>query len=416
MRRLLAPMAALALFAVGQAQAADPVTINFWHYQTSNREDLTRTIDDFMAKNPDIKVREQFKDNNNLATEVQAAALAGRAPDVAQLLSRLTIGLVMNTKPVALDSGPDKGAFLKNVAPNFLTIGTYQGHPYAVPHSFGTPIVYYNKDLFRAAGLDPQKPPRTWQEMRELARQIKTNTGKHGLFVSTGGRDVGPQQMIVNTGADMLSADFSRATFATPDAIASMQLWQDMAVTDKSLAVFTERENTSLFMAGQIGMMVTSVASFQGAKRSTEGVFELGIGHYPTWNDKPRRVPNSGAALMVFSQDEKRREATFRFLAYLMQPEVSNRWAVESGYLPIAPGAQQAEVIKQAVAKEPRWGVAVAQMDDLVATARWPGSRVVEIQIVLENMVQALWQGKAPASELVPAAEAEISRLIAQGS
>lgn len=396
--------------------AADPVTINFWHYQNSNREALTKTIKEFEAANPDVKVQELFKDLTNLATEIQAARMVGRAPDVAQVLARLTIGMVESSSPVPLESGPDKGAFLANIAPNFLATGAYKGQIYAVPQSFGTPVVYINRDLFRAAGLDPDKPPRTWQELREQGLQIKQKTGKHAMFVSNGGRDVGPQQMLVNAGANMLSEDFSRATFATPDAIAAMQLWQDMAVVDKSVAVFTERENYSLFMAGQIGMMVTSIASFQGAQRSAKGVFDLGVAHYPTWGEKSRRVPNSGASLMIFSEAPQRRDAAFRFLGYMMKPEVSNRWAVQSGYLPIAPGAKNADIVRAYVAEEPRWGVAVAQMDDLVATARWPGTRVVEIQIVLENMVSALWQGKGRAATLVPAAEKEITRLIAAGA
>ena len=396
--------------------AADPITINFWHYQTSNREVLTQTIKEFEAANPDVKVQELFKDLTNLATEIQAARMVGRAPDVAQVLARLTIGMVESSNPVPLENGPDKGAFLANVASNFLATGAYKGSTYAVPHSFGTPVVYINRDLFRAAGLDPDKPPRTWQELREQGLQIKQKTGKHAMFVSNGGRDVGPQQMLVNAGANMLSEDFSRATFATPDAIAAMQLWQDMAIIDKSVAVFTERENYSLFMAGQIGMMVTSIASFQGAQRSAKGVFDLGVAHYPTWGEKPRRVPNSGASLMIFSEAPQRRDAAFRFLAYMMKPEVTNRWAVRSGYLPIAPGAKNADIVRAYVAEEPRWGVAVAQMDDLVSTARWPGTRVVEIQIVLENMVSALWQGKGRAATLVPAAEKEITRLIAAGA
>jgi GNAT superfamily N-acetyltransferase len=89
---------------------------------------------------------------------------------------------------------------------------------------------------------------------------------------------------------------------------------------------------------------------------------------------------------------------------------------VQSGYLPIAPGAKNADIVRAYVAEEPRWGVALAQMDDLVSTARWPGTRVVEIQIVLENMVSALWQGKGRAATLVPAAEKEITRLIAAGA
>jgi multiple sugar transport system substrate-binding protein len=317
---------------------------------------------------------------------------------------------------VPLDEAPDSAAFLKNIAPNFLQIGRYDGKVYALPQSFGTLIVYYNKDLFRAAGLDPQTPPATWEALRAAARQITERTRKPSLYILRTGRDLASQTMLVNAGAEILSPDLTRATFATPDGIESMQLWQDMAVTDKSLSVLSDKEGTALFSAGQMGMLIRSVASLRGLIRETAGVFDLGVANYPRWKDRPRRTPNSGASLMMFSSDERKREATFRFLAYIMSPEMTNRWSLASGYLPVAPGARDSAVIRAAVAEEPRWGIGIAQMDDLVATARWPGSRAVEMQIVMENMMEQVWYGKAPASVLVPAAEAEITQLIKQGA
>ncbi|MGU3401625.1 ABC transporter substrate-binding protein [Brucellaceae bacterium D45D] len=404
-----------AMLAATPAQSAD-ITLEFWHYQTANRDVMVEMINDFEKANPDIDVREHFKDNANMVSEIQAAAMAGRQPDIAQVLGRLVVGLTQTTKPVALDetsAGPEIAA---NIAPNFLAIGSYEGHTYAVPHSFGTPIVYINKDLFQKAGLDPNVAPRDWQQVREFSRVITEKTGSKGLFIAQGGRDVAPQQIMVNAGAKMLTDDFSAASFATQDAIDAMQLVQDMALEDKSISVLSDRENTALFNAGKIGMYVNSVAVYKGVVRDTAGVFELGVGNFPVWKDKPRQVPNSGAALMAFSESDKQKQAAARFIAYMTKPENTNRWAIVSGYLPVSPTAKNAEVIKAQMAADPLWAVAVNQMDDLVSTARWPGSRVVDIQIVLENMMQAVLQGKGKAAELVPAAEKDVTRLISEGS
>lgn len=413
MRNLIASLS-LAAGLLSTTAYAD-VTLEFWHYQTANRDVMIEMIDEFMQENPDITVREHYKENVNMVSEIQAAALAGREPDIGQVLGRLVVGLVETTDPVALDETAGGETLSQNIAANFLAIGSYNGHTYAVPHSFGTPIVYYNKDVFRAAGLDPDQPPRDWHEMRDYARQITEKTDAAGLFISQGGRDVAPQQIMVNAGAKMLADDFSAATFATPGAIEAMQLLQDMARDDKSISILSDRENIALFNAGRIGMYVNSVASYKGVARDTAGVFELGIASYPLWKDLPRRVPNSGAALMVFSKDEARKEAAVRFITHMTSPENTNRWAVVSGYLPVSPTAKDAETIKAQMEADPLWAVAVNQMDDLVSTARWPGSRVVDIQIVLENMMQSLYQGKGTAAELVPAAEAEITRLIDEG-
>lgn len=383
-------------------------------YQTANIPALREVLAAFHEAHPEVRVTDVPKDVGTIATEVQAAALARRPPDVGQILARLTVGLVRNAGAVPLDSGEDRGAFLNNVLPRFREVGILDGKPYAVPHSFGTPLLYWNKSVFAAAGLDPNRAPATWDEVVAMGLQIRERTERFALFISQGGRDVAPQQMMVNAGATMLSPDLTRATFATPGAIAAMQLWQDMAVTHRIHSTLSEREQLTLWLSGQIGMFVGSVASFQGLLRDTAGRFEFGVTHYPLWKDQPRRVPNSGSTLMIFAQNPQRRAAAFKLLAFMMRPEITSRWSWTSGYLPVAPDALEDRGLREYLEREPRWRIPVAQMQDTVITARWPGNRVVEIQIVLENMVQALMQGRGPASTLVPRAEAEITRLIAE--
>lgn len=414
-RTVLAGLAtAPTLLGAPHAGAQAPVTITLWHYQTGNREALRKVLDAFEAANPGIKVTDVLKNNETMASEIQAAAIANRAPDVGQVLGRLVVGMIRNAGAQPLDGIPEGEALMQHILPNFLAIGRYQGRVYAVPHSFGTPIVYINRDLFRTAGLDPNAPPRTWSELRQQAKLIAEKTQKIGIYIAQGGRDVAAQQMMTNTGADMMNAELTKATFSTPETIEAMQLWQDMAVTDKSFGTLSEREMGALFLGGQVGMMIQSVASFQETRRVVEGKFELGIAPYPLWKDKPRRVANSGSTMLVFSRDATKRAAAMKLLAHLMRPETTNAWAVESGYLPLDPNVQSSPAVNDYLAKEPRWKVAVDQMRDTIPTARWPGNRVVEIQIVIENMAQALIQGRGAAKDLVPAAEKQVSEIIAQ--
>jgi ABC-type glycerol-3-phosphate transport system substrate-binding protein len=402
--------------AATDASAQAQTTITLWHYQTGNRDALRVVLDRFEAANPTIKVNDVLKNNETMASEIQAAAMANRAPDIGQVLGRLVVGMIRNAGAQPLDGLPESDALERHILPNFLGIGRYRGRLYAVPHSFGTPVVYVNRGILRDAGLDPDDPPRTWQEMRQQARRIRERTSKIGLYVAQGGRDVAAQQMMTNTGADMMDPELKRATFSTPETIEAMQLWQDMAVQDRSYGTLTERELGALFMGGQIAMMIQSIATFQEARRNAEGKFELGIAHYPRWKSLPRRVANSGSTMLVFSRDAQRRAAAMRLIAYLTAPEVTNPWAVDSGYLPLDPRARDSELVRNYLAQEPRWRVAVDQMQDTIPTARWPGNRVVEIQIVIENMVQALVQGRGAASDLVPAAERQVSAIIAQST
>jgi ABC-type glycerol-3-phosphate transport system substrate-binding protein len=165
-------------------------------------------------------------------------------------------------------------------------------------------------------------------------------------------------------------------------------------------------------MGGQIGMTIPSVATFPEAKRNSVGKYDLGIAPFPIWKNLPRRVANSGSTMLVFSRDATRRAAAMKVLAHLMSPDITNAWAVDSGYLPLDPNARSAKVVQDYLAQEPRWKVAVDQMTDTIPTARWPGNRVVEVQIVIENMVQAMVQGKGKATDLVPKAERDVTAII----
>lgn len=410
-RSVVAGLGAATLAApVVRAQA--PVTVTLWHYQTGNREALRAELDRFQAANPTIRVTDVLKNNETMATEIQAAALANRAPDIGQVLGRLVVGMIRGAGAQPLDGIPEGDALMRHILPNFLAIGRYRGRVYAVPHSFGTPIIYVNRDLFREAGLDPDRPPATWADMRVMAKQITERTRKIGLYVAQGGRDVAAQQMMTNTGADMMNAELTRATFSTPETIEAMQLWQDMAQADRSYGLLTERELGALFMGGQIGMTIQSVATFQEAQRNAQGKWDLGTAPYPRWKALPRRVANSGSTMLVFSRDATRRAAAMKVLAYLMTPDTTNRWAVDSGYLPLDPNAGTSAVVRDYLVREPRWRVAVDQMADTIPTARWPGNRVVEIQIVIENMVQTLVQGRGRAADLVPAAERAVTAIL----
>ena len=132
-----ATLATLAAPALAQARTE----ISLWHYQTANIPALREVLAAFHEAHPEVRVTDVAKDVGTIATEVQAAALARRPPDVGQILARLTVGLVRNAGAVPLDSGEDRGAFLNNVLPRFREVGILDGKPYAVPHSFGTPRI-----------------------------------------------------------------------------------------------------------------------------------------------------------------------------------------------------------------------------------------------------------------------------------
>lgn len=397
------------------AVAAEPVTVTIYHYQTGGNYDAFRAIlNEFEAANPGVTVTDIFKQSEQITAEVQAALASGRPVDIATVIGKNVQFFAENTPAVDLvaASAGDR-AWLDTYLANFLDVGRIGERIYAVPHAYGTPMVYFNKDIFRKAGLDPAAPPKTWDEVMEAAKAITEKTGMPGvahLHAAMG--DYGTMVMVTNAGATYLTPDGTEAKFDSPEGIAALQLWQDMATTGV-MPIASDREWGAAFSAGQMGMYITSSAGLRGYVKAAEGKFELGVANYPLFGDKPRRVNNSGAALMLYAPEGARREASMKLLRFISQREVANRWSRDSGYMPLVRDPLSDPAMAEYVAKFPLVQPVIDQMADTVPTAVWPAKGTLEAQTHIRAMLDELWAGKRPASEIVPETVRKVNEALA---
>ena len=402
--------AALALGAAGAARAE--TTLSFFHYQSGkNYESFRRILNEFEQQNAGIKVKDTFSQSEQITAEVQAALAAGRQIDIATVVGKNIIHFLNNTPAVPLNGDPAKSGFLANYLPVFLDLGRVGDKVFAVPHAYGTPMIYYNKDLYRKAGLDPAKPPQTWDETIEAAQTIQKATGVMGLgHLQAGMRDYGAMLLIMNAGSEYLSADGSCAVFNNPQGIAALQLWQDLVLKYKVTPVAADRQMEAAFAGGQLAMYISSSAAMGPFTAQTKDKFELGVANYPLF--KPgmaRRTPNSGAALMLYAPAGERRDASLKLLAYLSDRKVANRWSRESGYMPLSRDPLADPDMAAYVAANPLVQPVIAQMAQTVPTATWGERGALEAQTIVSNLVDALWANKGTAAQLVPDAVARMN-------
>jgi len=170
-------IAMLTLGLAGQVAAA-PVEVSFWHAMSgTNGEMVTKLVAAYNDSHPDVHVSEQNKGNYNetLNAVIQAAG-QGEGPNIAQIFDLGT--------PLAIDSGfftpiedllsADQLEQVKaDVMPPLISYFSVGGKLNSMPWNNSTPLFYYNKDMFTAAGLDPEKPPATWQELETDCEAIK---------------------------------------------------------------------------------------------------------------------------------------------------------------------------------------------------------------------------------------------------
>lgn len=403
-RTALGLAAAMGLASLAPAASAQTRTeITFYHYQTSNYDAFRAILDEFEAQNPDVAVKDVFKQSEQITAEVQAALAADRPVDVATVIGKNIVFFLNNTGAVDLvEASQGDTAWLDAYLPNFLDLGRVGERIYAIPHAYGTPMLYWNKDLFAKAGLDPETPPRTWSEVLEMTAVVHEKTGLPGgahLHASMG--DYGTMVMTTNAGATYLSPDGTEARFDSPEGLHILQMWQDWAKSG-AMPIATDREWTAAFSAGQMGLYLTSSAALRPFVAAAEGKFELGVATYPTVDGHPRRVNNSGAALMLYSPEGPRREAAMKLLRFISQKPVANRWSRESGYMPLVQDPLGDPEMAAYVESFPYVRPVIEQMSQTVPTAVWPARGTLEAQTHIRAMLDALWAGERPASEIVP--------------
>ena len=315
-RNLLLAIVALAVLPCS-AVRAQQTEIVIYHYQTDKRhEALKEVFRRFEAENAGIKIVEIFKPDQTITADIQAALAARRPVDIATIAGRNVYFMSRNTAAVPVNQDAGKAGFLDNYLPQFLDVGRHGDKVFAMPYAFGTPMLYYNKDIFRKAGLDPDAPPKTWDEVISAAKAIQDKTGVAGVaHLTAGNKDYGTMLMVTNAGATYLNAEGDKLMFDSPEGIAGLQLWQDLVIKHKVMPIATDAQWTAAFFGGRLAMYITSSAGLRQMVQQSQGKFELGVANYPLFPGRSvRKVPNSGATFMLYAPAGPRREASLKFL------------------------------------------------------------------------------------------------------
>ncbi|MDD2717516.1 MAG: extracellular solute-binding protein, partial [Candidatus Wallbacteria bacterium] len=187
--RLTMLMLILAIIIAGcggppEAVKKGPVEIIFWHGMGGPLGDaLKEMINQFNRANPEIVVKEvHMGQYDTLQQKIIASLVAGTSPDLAQCYEALTMKLISAGKIIPLNQFIDQQLDFRkeDIFPSFLANNTYDGVIYSMPFNKSTPVMYYNKDLFRKYGLDPEKPPATWDELFEASKKLTVDTNGDG--------------------------------------------------------------------------------------------------------------------------------------------------------------------------------------------------------------------------------------------
>ncbi|SMX44012.1 ABC transporter substrate-binding protein [Maliponia aquimaris] len=369
---------ALALVAGGllglQGTAVSAADLEFYFPVGVNApavETIQALTDEWAAANPQHNVKAVYAGNyEETTTKALTAAAAGDPPQVAVLLAIDIFTLIEEGAVVPISDiadSPEEQEWLAGFYEGFMNDTKFDGKIYSVPFQRSTPVFYYNKDAFREAGLDPEAPPKTWDEMVEVGKKL-TKRDANGNVTQWGTRipNLGLAGawmfggLVISKG-DVLSTETgTEARINTPAAIASLEFMQRLAAEGvMAPGGISWGDTPKAFLEGQTASMWTSTGNL--AFVNSNATFDWGVGFLPG-GDGPG-APVGGGNFYIFSNttpDEQ--EAALDFIKFMTSPEAAARWSIATGYVAPRPDTWETQVMKDYAAELPQALVALEQL------------------------------------------------------
>ena len=415
----------LVLLLLGVAGAQTQIT---FYYPVGVSGPLARYIEtyveEFEAAHPDIDVETVFGGNyTENQTKVIAAQRAGTPPDVAVLLSQelntlISLDAVDPLQPL-IDADPEMQAAVEDFFPGFMLNSTRDGVIWSLPFQRSTPVLYYNKDAFREAGLDPEKPPTTWDELIEYAEKLtkKNESGQvtqWGVMIPTEDRSTWLLEgLVMQAGGSLYDPEGEGkvATINTPEVKAAIQLKADLAqVHDVSPdGVIAWGTVANDFAAGNVAMIYHSTGSLGFIRDNAD--FEFGTAFLPA-NTQFGAPTGGGNFYLLKGADPAKRDAALEFIKWMTTPEMAARWSIDSGYVATRESAWETPAMQEYTNQYPQ---ALTARDQLqYAQAELPLYALQEIKDIVSKAEQDIVLGRATADEALTEAQRKADEVLSR--
>jgi sn-glycerol 3-phosphate transport system substrate-binding protein len=418
-RAVLGTAATLALPNI--LRAAGETEISFY-FPVAVGGPITKIIDgyasDFQRENPEIKVTPIYAGTyQDTMTKAQTALKAQSGPQMAVLLSTDAFTLIDNDLIVPLDTLADSGAdrdWLGSFYPAFLKNGQIAGHTWGVPFQRSTIVLYWNKDAFHLAGLDPHRAPATWQEHAEFAAKLTQRNGgdvtRWGVQIpGTGFTYWLFQALATEAGATLANADGTTTDFANPACAEALRYWIDLSTKYQAHPPGIVDWGTTPrdFLEQKVAMIWTTTGNLSNIR--TNAKFPFSVAMLPA--DKQRGSPTGGGNFYLFrAASAAQQQACLRFLRWVSSPERAAQWGIDTGYVATRPDAWKTAAMQKYVADFPAAAVARDQLQYAVAELSTHDNQRVA-QALNDSLQAALTNRKAPDAALQEA-QATATRLL----
>lgn len=404
----------------GGSSTPGNVTLNFY-YPVAVPGPITQVIDGYITKfeaaNPSIKVNAVLSGGYpDTLTKVETTIKGGGAPpDVAVMLSTDLYSLVDSNAIQPLDAqvqaaGGD--SFLASFYPAFLANSKYQDHFWSLPFQRSTPVLYYNKDMFTAAGLDASKGPANYQEMVADAQKLTKSDGSTwGIEISSDGIPYWLfQSFVIGGGTNVVGSAANKVTFNDPKVVTALQDFAALSTTDKVMppGILAWANMPTDFANGKAAMIWHSSGSLANILKQAK--FNVGVSY--TVGENGFGGPTGGGNMyMLKGIPADHVDAAWKFMQFMSSTDIQADWSMNTGYIAAQPASYQTAAMKDYLAKTPQ--AAVAPQGLQYAGAELAAHDNAQIQKALGDAVQAVLTGKSDAQSALAAAQQQADQILA---
>jgi sn-glycerol 3-phosphate transport system substrate-binding protein len=374
--------------------------------------------EDFTKANPNIKINTVYAGGyadvlKKIQTEVQGG---GATADVAIMLTTDLYTLADADLIVPFDdqikADKDGSAWLSDFYPAFMANSQAYSKTWGIPFQRSTPVLYYNKDLFKEAGLDASKAPATFKDMAEAAQKLtKADGSRWGIKIPSDGFPYWLYQgFAISNGQNVVADAGNKVFFNTPAAVQGLKDFYSLVTDYKAMpkGVIVWSDTPKDFISGNAAMIYHTTGSLTSIL--SQAKFDVGVGFLPA-GSKGYGAPTGGGNLYVMKKSSPEKQAAaYQFIKFLTEPARLADWTAVTGYVAPRKAAWETESLKKLVAEKPQYVVARDQLQ--YAGKELTSHEGATVQQILGKAVQSVITGEKDPAKALDDAQKEADKLL----
>jgi len=373
---------------------------------------IERLTNAYMEENPGVNINAIYTGSYaDTTTRAITAARGGNAPQLAILLSVDMFALIDEDIILPWDdfvTDEEQETWIGGFYESFMRNSQTGGQTWGIPFQRSTPVIYYNKEAFAAAGLDPETPPATWEEMVEMGQQLTLrdangNVTQWGVRIPSSGF---PSWLftglVASNGQDGLANDAgTEVYFDTPEVIEALEYLVSLATEHEIMApgILDWGATPRAFMDGESAIAWTTTGNLTNIRNNAP--FDFGVAMLPA--NVRRGAPTGGGNFYLFDgSSEEELQAAVDFVKWATAPEQAASWSIDTGYVAPRPDTWETDAMRAYAEEVPGALVARDQLEYAVPElSTFEGPRIT--QIMNDAIAAAIIGEKTPAQAMADA-------------